>query len=263
MISIYIKGLLIGIASIIPGISGGTLALILGIYYNIIDAAANLIKLKKIRENTIFLGMLSLGILTSAVMLAKIFKNYILDGAIKETYLHVFFIGLITGSIITLKKEINKNIQINKHKDITNYLLSLMGFLIMLFLLILRNYNISLDISKYSDKSSFKYYLLITSSGIISGGSMILPGISGSLILLSLGIYKEIINIVSQLNIPVCTIFGISTVIGIGITIIIIQKNNKQISCQISLFIYRFNLGINSTNAICYNTTKHTIYAND
>ncbi|WP_025406780.1 DUF368 domain-containing protein [Borrelia hermsii] len=221
MISVYIKGLLIGIASIIPGISGGTLALILGIYYNIIHSSANLIKLKRVKESIIFLGILSLGILTSATILAKIFKNYILDGATRETYLNALFIGLTTGSILTLKKEIN--IKRNKYK-ITKYFLFLIGLLSILFFLMLKTYNISSDISEYQDKTSIKYYLLITSSGIIGGCAMILPGISGSLILLSLGTYKEIVNIISQLNITLCTIFGISTIMGIGITILIIKK---------------------------------------
>ncbi|AAX18163.1 undecaprenyl phosphate translocase family protein [Borrelia turicatae] len=230
MISIYIKGLLIGIASIIPGVSGGTLALMLGIYYNIINSSANLIKLKKVKENTIFLGILSLGILTSTTILAKIFKSYILDGAIRETYLNVFFIGLITGSIFTLKKEIDIKTKINKHKESTKYLLFLIGLLTIIYLLILKTYDISLNISAYQDKSSIKYYLLIASSGIIGGSAMILPGLSGSLILLSLGTYKEIINIISQLNIKLCIIFGISTIIGTGTTILIIKKTiNKHI----------------------------------
>ncbi|WP_434756992.1 DUF368 domain-containing protein [Borrelia puertoricensis] len=235
MISIYIKGLLIGIASIIPGVSGGTLALMLGIYYNIINSSANLIKLKKVKENTFFLGILSLGILTSTTILAKIFKSYILDGAIRETYLNVFFTGLITGSIFTLKKEIDTKTKINKHKESTKHLLFSIGLLTTLFLLILQTYDISLNISAYQDKNSIKYYLLIISSGIIGGSAMILPGISGSLILLSLGTYKEIINIISQLNIKLCITLGISTIIGTGITILIIKQT---IDKHIVKFLY-------------------------
>ncbi|BDU62575.1 DUF368 domain-containing protein [Candidatus Borrelia fainii] len=235
MISIYIKGLIIGIAIIIPGVSGGTLALMLGVYYNIINSSVNLIKLKKVKENTIFLGILSLGILTSTTILAKIFKSYILDGAIKEIYLNVFFIGLITGSIFTLKKEIDTKTKINKHKESRKHLLFSVGLLTTLFLLILRIYDISLNISEYQDKSSIKYYLLIASSGIIGGSAMILPGISGTLILLSLGTYREIINIISQLNIKLCIIFGISTIIGTAITILIIKQT---IDKHIVKFLY-------------------------
>ncbi|AWG43241.1 DUF368 domain-containing protein [Candidatus Borreliella tachyglossi] len=223
--SIYIKGLLIGFANILPGVSGGTLALTLGIYYKIIYSSANLIKFKNLKENTTFLAILSLGILTSIILLAKVLKNYILDGAMKEAYLSIFFLGLIIGSIFTLKKEIYIQENTDKNNKAIKYFLFLIGFLTILTILMIRTYNISLDISKYKDKKSIEYYLLIANSGIISGSAMILPGISGSLILLSLGTYKEIINIVSQPHIMLCTIFGISTIIGTGVAILIIKKS--------------------------------------
>ncbi|QFP47741.1 DUF368 domain-containing protein [Borrelia miyamotoi] len=226
----YVKGLLIGSANIIPGVSGGTLALMLGIYHKIVYSSANLIRLKKVKEDTIFLTMLSLGILTSVTILAKIFKSYILDGSTRETYLNMLFIGLTTGIIFKLKQEIKtRNNNNNNSKKITKYFLFLIGFFTTLSLLLLRTYNISLDISEYQNKKSIKYHIVIATSGIIGGCAMILPGISGSLILLSIGTYKEIINIISQLNIIPCTIFGISTIIGTGITILIIEKTiNKH-----------------------------------
>ncbi|QGT55503.1 DUF368 domain-containing protein [Borrelia miyamotoi] len=225
----YVKGLLIGSANIIPGVSGGTLALMLGIYHKIVYSSANLIRLKKVKEDTIFLTMLSLGILTSVTILAKIFKSYILDGSTRETYLNMLFIGLTTGIIFKLKQEIKTRNNNNNSKKITKYFLFLIGFFTTLSLLLLRTYNISLDISEYQNKKSIKYHIVIATSGIIGGCAMILPGISGSLILLSIGTYKEIINIISQLNIIPCTIFGISTIIGTGITILIIEKTiNKH-----------------------------------
>ncbi|BCR19699.1 hypothetical protein BmHoA_00781 [Borrelia miyamotoi] len=223
----YFKGLLIGSANIIPGVSGGTLALMLGIYHKIVYSSANLIRLKKVKENMIFLTMLSLGILTSVTILAKILKSYILDGSTRETYLNMLFIGLTTGIIFKLKQEIKT--RNNNSKKITKYFLFLIGFFTTLSLLILRTYNISLDISEYQNKKLIKYHIVIATSGIIGGCTMILPGISGSLILLSLGTYKEIVNIISQLKIIPCTIFGISTIIGTGITILIIEKTiNKH-----------------------------------
>ncbi|AYE36606.1 DUF368 domain-containing protein [Borrelia turcica IST7] len=223
MLSVYIKGLLIGIANIIPGVSGGTLALILGIYYKIIYSCSSLIKVRD-SKNITFLATLSLGILTSIIILSKVLKSYILDGGIREACLTMFFIGLIIGSIFNIKKEIKIKEITNKDNNTMKYYLFLIGFLSILSLLFIRSYNLSFDISKYQDTKSIEYYLLITSSGLISGSAMILPGISGSLLLLSLGTYKEIISIVSHLDIKLCIIFGISTIIGTGITILIIKK---------------------------------------
>ncbi|ETZ18959.1 Integral membrane protein [Borrelia duttonii CR2A] len=225
---IYIKGLLIGIANIIPGISGGTIALITGIYYNIIYSSTNLVKLKRVKESITFLGKLSLGILTSTTIFAKILKKYILDNATKEMYLNIFFIGLILGSIFTLKKEINTNSTFNINTKINKYLLFISGLLTILFLLILKHHNVSLNLTTNQDKTSIQYYLLLACSGIIGGSAMILPGISGSIILLSLGTYKEIINIIAQIKIIPCIIFSTFTIIGIGITIIIIKKTIEK-----------------------------------
>ncbi|WP_040236758.1 undecaprenyl phosphate translocase family protein [Borrelia crocidurae] len=227
---IYIKGLLIGIANIIPGISGGTIALITGIYYNIIYSSTSLVKLKRVKENITFLGKLSLGILTSTTIFAKILKKYILDNATKEMYLNIFFIGLILGSIFTLKTAV-LSFFLLPLIFVQKLIISLgfiSGLLTILFLLILKHHNVSLNLTTNQDKTSIQYYLLLACSGIIGGSAMILPGISGSLILLSLGTYKEIINIIAQIKIIPCIIFSTFTIIGIGITIIIIKKTIEK-----------------------------------
>ncbi|MCD2372933.1 undecaprenyl phosphate translocase family protein, partial [Borreliella burgdorferi] len=82
---------------------------------------------------------------------------------------------------------------------------------------------------------SIKYYLLLISSGTISGASMILPGISGSAMLLLLGFYKEIILIVSEFNIILITIFAAAATMGIITSILIIKK---IIDKHLNNFIY-------------------------
>ncbi|WKC58294.1 DUF368 domain-containing protein [Borrelia sp. P9F1] len=213
---------MIGIANLIPGISGGTLALTLGIYYRIIYSCSDLIRTKG-KENITFLVVLSFGMLTSIVVLSKVLKIYLLDGETGEACLTMFFIGLITGSVFSIKKEIKMRESNNQGKT-AKYFLFLCGFFSVLFLLIMESYNLSFDTSKYQDKKSIEYYLLIASSGMISGSAVILPGISGSLLLLNLGVYKEIVIIVSDFNTTLCTIFGIFAAIGAGITTLLVKK---------------------------------------
>ncbi|QMU99505.1 DUF368 domain-containing protein [Borrelia sp. A-FGy1] len=223
MLSVYIKGLLIGIANIMPGVSGSTLALALGIYYKIIHSCSNIIKLRD-SKNITFLIPLFLGILTSIIICSKALKIYLLDGGIKEACLTMFFVGSITRILFIIKKEIKIKEITNKDNNNMKYYLFLIGFFSTIFLLIIRSHNLSFDISKYQDKNSIEYCLLIIGSGLISGSAMIIPGISGSILLIILGTYKEIINIVSTLNIKLCILFSISTIIGSGITILIIKK---------------------------------------
>lgn len=234
MLNIYIKGILLGIANIIPGVSGGTLALILKIYYKIINSISEILKLTEIKKNLMFLTILATGMLTSILLTAKIFKTYAFDNGIIEALLIVFFIGLAFGNILTLKTEISIK-EINSNTKILNNLLFFIGMSIIVLFLILKESNIQLQSTIPKDKNSIKYYLLLISSGTISGASMILPGISGSAMLLLLGFYKEIILIVSEFNIILITIFAAAATMGIITSILIVKK---IIDKHLNNFIY-------------------------
>ncbi|APQ14845.1 DUF368 domain-containing protein [Borreliella garinii] len=233
MLNIYIKGILLGIANIIPGVSGGTLALILKIYYKIINSISEILKLTEIKKNLMFLTILATGMLTSILLAAKIFKAYAFDNGIIEALLIAFFIGLTFGSMLTLKPEILK--ETNSNKKILKHLLFLIGMAIIVLFLIIKESNIQLQSTIPKDKNSIKYYLLLISSGAISGASMILPGISGSAVLLLFGFYKEIILIISEFNITLIAIFTAAVTIGIVTSILIIKK---IIDNQLNNFIY-------------------------
>ncbi|WP_210370315.1 DUF368 domain-containing protein [Borreliella garinii] len=233
MLNIYIKGILLGIANIIPGVSGGTLALILKIYYKIINSISEILKLTEIKKNLMFLTILATGMLTSILLAAKIFKAYAFDNGIIEALLIAFFIGLTFGSMLTLKPEISK--ETNSNKKILKHLLFLIGMAIIVLFLIIKESNIQLQSTIPKDKNSIKYYLLLISSGAISGASMILPGISGSAVLLLFGFYKEIILIISEFNITLIAMFTTAVTIGIVTSILIIKK---IIDNQLNNFIY-------------------------
>ncbi|EEF84488.1 DUF368 domain-containing protein [Borreliella spielmanii] len=234
MLNIYIKGILLGVANIIPGVSGGTLALILRIYYKIINSISEILKLTEIKKNLMFLTILAAGMLTSILLTAKIFKAYAFDNGIIEALLIVFFIGLTFGNMLTLKTEIPIK-EIKNNTKIFKYLLFFIGMAIIILFLIIKESNIQLQNTIPKDKHSIKYYLLLISSGTISGASMILPGISGSAMLLLLGFYKEIILIISKFNIALIAIFTTAAAVGIVISILIIKK---IIDNHLNNFIY-------------------------
>ncbi|SCW26464.1 putative membrane protein [Borreliella japonica] len=234
MLNTYIKGILLGIANIIPGVSGGTLALILRIYYKIVDSVSEILKLKEIKKNSMFLTTLATGMLTSILLTTKILKTYAFDNGIIEALLIVFFMGLTFGSMLTLKKEISTK-ETNNNTKILKHLLFFIGMAIIVLFLIIKESNMQLQSTIYKDKNSIKYYLLLISSGTISGASMILPGISGSAMLLLLGFYKEIILIISEFNIALITIFAIAVTIGIVVSILIMKK---IIDNHLNNFIY-------------------------
>ena len=201
-----IKGAIMGAANVIPGVSGGTMALVMGIYERLINSInhLNFNTLKKIfitrdfksfAKNTdlFFLISITVGIFVSifslSILLEFLFETH------KILVLSYFF-GLIFASVFFVGKTIKK------YSPLSIFLF-LIGFLIaggMVF------------ISPSSSNSSF-FFLII--SGAIAMCSMILPGLSGSFVLLLLGNYELIICAINDLNFSILVPFGIGAVSGI------------------------------------------------
>ena len=188
-IVVFIKGMMMGIADIIPGVSGGTIAIITGIYEEFLFTLNNLdlnvlklFKKGKFKEvlnkyNLLFLISLSSGILLSIFLLSHsivyLIENY-------PILLWSFFLGLITSSIFYLFKEINK-----WTKKVI--LFNLLGIGISLLVLTLNP----------SSQEVNPAYLFIC--GMISITAMLLPGVSGAYILILLGAYETMLKTIKEI----------------------------------------------------------------
>ena len=204
---ITLKGMGMGAADVVPGVSGGTIAFITGIYQELIDSikSVNFVTLKLLvtgkfkafweAVNGTFLISLLLGIGISVLSLAKGLK-YLLDH--QPILIWSFFFGLIIASAIYVAKEI-------KQWKISTVLSLLAGTVIA--------YAITV-ITPAEANTSYGFIFL---SGSIAICAMILPGISGSFILVLLGMYKFILGSVSEFNLPVIAIFLMGAAIGIVI----------------------------------------------
>ena len=203
---VFFCGILMGIADAIPGISGGTVALLLGIYEELIGSISNFninlfqnLKKKGIKYcwnkiNGNFLLSLISGVLLSLVSFVKIFSILIEKYPL---FIWSFFLGLILATLFV----INRNI---KKWDIANFILIFI-FAFLTILLSIINPSISENINLF--------YILIC--GIIASSAMILPGISGSLILVILGVYTLIINALNNLEYNIILVFLVGCLIGI------------------------------------------------
>ena len=177
---IIVKGMLMGIADLVPGISGGTIALITGIYKDLITALNNLtfknIKfnfLKNFRENKFdVLAFLVVGISFSILLFSNIIL-FLLDNYLNE--ISSFFFGLIISSVFILLNKI-------KGIKISDILILVLSALIISQVLKLNSIN---------QEINFVYIFIC---GFICSCAMILPGISGSYILLILGVYHFILK---------------------------------------------------------------------
>ena len=201
---LILKGVIIGAGKIIPGVSGGMLAITLNVYDKGIKAISEFFK--DIKGNLIFLCTIGIGILISVISVSKVIK-YTLDLYYLPTML--LFIGLIIGGIPAI---INTAKQ---EKNFKNILIMIIPF-ILVFLLQITNNTFNTDIDK---ETSFIPLLLI---GIVDAITMIVPGISGTAILMMLGYYDIVISSFSTLtdfsllssNLSVLIPFGIGMVLG-------------------------------------------------
>lgn len=187
---ITLKGLAMGAADIVPGVSGGTIAFITGFYEELVETIDRLDFgfFKQWRKNGFlfawrvynlsFLVALGLGVATSILLLAKIIESLIDSHPI---LVWAFFFGLVLASIVYIAKQLNKwNIAL---------ILSLLLSSIFAFLLS--------GLNPLAETNS-TWFLFI--AGFIAIIAMILPGISGAFILILLGAYEPVIGLLTQLN---------------------------------------------------------------
>ncbi len=227
---LMIKGGLIGIANIIPGVSGGTMAVVLGIYENLIEAISNFATAKEKRKDyIIFLSLIGGGAVIAVVVLAFLMK-FLLANYPEFTYL--FFIGLIIGSVPSIYAS---------HQDMRPTLSGMLSFAagagMILFLALYFGEVEQPGGAVTIDSLGGGAINMLFISGILAGGSMIVPGISGSFLLVLLGQYQVVISAVADRRFDVLAIVGIGAVIGILSFARLIQYLLKSFPAQTIFFI--------------------------
>jgi putative membrane protein len=207
-IKLILKGGVIGVANIIPGVSGGTMAVVLGIYEDLIEAIGNFVtNSNKRKAYTLLLLKIAIGALGAIVALSWV-MDFLLNNYYIYTYL--FFIGLIAGSIPAIYKT---------HPDMQISTASLVAFTIG-FCIIIAFSVLLPDLDKPGNidleyQASVSGWILLFVSGVFAGGSMIVPGISGSFVLVLLGQYAIIIKAIKDFDIGILTIVAIGAFAGI------------------------------------------------
>ena len=205
-IVVALKGFAMGAANVIPGVSGGTIALLTGIFNELIEALNAIMSVStwkllikgQFKEfwETIhgtFLLWLAIGVIISVFSLAKLME-YVLAHHPVQTW--AFFFGLIVVSAVFMLSDIKGW----KGKEVAWLVL---GIALGAFICLLSP----------TETTSDMWFIAVC--GAIAICTMILPGISGSFILVLLGKYEYIMKAVSDLNIPVLLVFAIGCVIGI------------------------------------------------
>ena len=211
---LVLKGFLMGIANVVPGVSGGTLALVLGIYERFIHALSHFFK--NIKENIVFLGFIFLGIGLSLITMSN---------AIDYAYNHfpipttLFFMGLVIGGVPLIFSKVKGKVEMKKT---SSWVIFAISFFVVIFMMLSNTIFGEMAEVDFSNMGIINYLVLFL-VGAIAAATMIIPGISGSLVLMLLGFYYPIINLVKELtrfndlgsNLIIAAVFGLGILVGI------------------------------------------------
>ena len=211
-IKLFFVGIILGVANIIPGVSGGTLAVVFNIYDRIIGLIS--LNIKKIISEWKFILPIGLGMGAGIIGFSKVitflFENYPMQT-------NLFFVGIIAGSIPLVLRKINSSIQetqVKKNKK--PYVSTVISFLVALAVMIVMAFfkDISGSSIIYTELS-VKLFFTLMISGAVGAVAMIIPGISGSFLMLALGTYATIIGSLSDFNIPLMIPTAIGILLGL------------------------------------------------
>lgn len=239
-IGLVLKGMSMGVAEIIPGVSGGTIAFITGIYEELIDTIKgvnfgliNILRKeglaafwKAINGNFLLmlLGGMALGIVVGIFAIGFLLENY-------PAPLWAFFFGLIIASAIYIGKQITQ-------WNLGNIALMVIGVAVA--------YGITL----ISPSEGSTNYLIVLCSGMIAISALILPGISGSFILLLLGMYtiirSEAESALTTFNVDsilILAVFAIGCVLGLAFFSRLLSWTFKEYKNQTLAILTGFMLG--------------------
>ena len=212
-ILITITGFLMALADTMPGLSGGTICFIMGIYDKFISSIKDLLDKSKRKKAMKFLLILGcgwiFGFIFGVIFIDKLLEQYPYE-------MISFFLGLVIAAIPITFKEEYQNM-----KNFKNIIFTIIGMLVVIGISAFNNLSLNIDVNNIP--MWFYFYCFIVA--IIAIGGMLLPGISGSTILLIFGIYTFIISTIKDFitsfnfnYFPILFVFGMGVLIG-GVTV--------------------------------------------
>lgn len=239
-----IRGFCMALADSVPGVSGGTIAFLMGFYDKFINSLNDIVgkNHRKRKEAAIFLFKLlsgwAIGFILSALVLGNVFGTHIYS-------ISSLFLGFIIFAIPIIVKEEKETL---KGKYI-NILFTLLGIGIVILISVLNpasgGEGIKVDVANLN----IGIILYVFVAAMIAICAMVLPGISGSTLLLIFGLYVPIISAIKDVlhfkleYLPILIIFGLGVITGILTTIKLIKKALQKYRTQTIYFILGLMVG--------------------
>jgi len=227
----FLKGIVIGIATLVPGVSGGTMAVILGVYDDLIHSIGSFFEDWK--KHTLFLAELGLGAFLALALFSRILEKAITASPYIMSFL---FMGVIIGGLPVLYKK--SLTTVTKERHYLDYVFLVIGFFTVLLMSSEPDAVVSMATAQ-----GLTGILFLFAAGIIIAIALILPGISGSFMLLALGLYSLTLNAINEVNIPFLIPLGLGLLVGTLGTTKLIETLLSKFPSQTYMLIIGFVVG--------------------
>lgn len=214
-LALFFKAIPIGLANTLPGISGGTLALVLNIYETLINAIKNI----KIKELFVIGFGAVVGVLFGSAVITDLYQN-------QPLLINYFLLGLVITSAHSTYKKIGK-------LTFLKMLIIILSFVLALFL------ARGLQPGFIAQEGLILFFV----AGFLGSIAMILPGISGGTLLILLGVYQPVLQAINQFNFLILLVFGAGVVIGLLVFAWLFSYLLKKHQSQIMVVLTGLILG--------------------
>ena len=219
----FLCGMVFGVANVIPGVSGGTMLVVFGVFDKLTEAISGI---KNIFRNMAFLVTFAIGagggILLSAKVIGSMFAAYAIQT-------NMFFIGLILGGVPLILKLGTSEKKV-KPLCVIPFLLSMA---VVIALTVLEKLDLFTMTAENVTGFDMIFSLKMVVSAAIAAVTMIIPGISGSFMMMLLGVYETIIGALNDMNFYVIIPFAFGAIVGIifgaKLISILIKKNKLMV----------------------------------
>lgn len=224
----FFKGIAIGIATLVPGVSGGTMAIIFGVYDDLIHSIGCFFEDWK--KHTTLLFQIGLGGLTGILLFSKLLESALNSYPFVMKFL---FIGIICGGLPVLYKKSTV-----KKRSKVDILFAIMGLIIVWIMSAEPAVTTALMTSR-----DFMSAVFLFIAGIIIAIALVLPGISASFMLLTLGLYSVTLNAINNRDIIFLIPLGLGVVLGTLATTRTIEKLLQKYPSKVYMLILGFVVG--------------------
>lgn len=226
MINTALKGMCVGSTMLVPGVSGGSMAMILGVYDRLVTSVSSFRKHKK--ESLIFLGIFSMGGAAGMFLFANPILYLIEQYTMPMLY---FFIGAVAGGIPLMYRQSK-----TKGFSFKAILYTVIGMAVVLLMTLFPQ-------GKIQQIQSASGVGILMLAGFLAAIALVLPGISVSFMLLVMGLYETIIEAIGDFRLAVLIPFGIGILLGIILTTKFLEIAMNRYPKPTYLMIMGFILG--------------------